>query len=785
MSSPDVIDHEMEETQLIDLEGLHFPPDEKFPEGHSLNDVLRDARRFHAGDPSVASSMSTDLLPAVMHTLRRPELIRTDYPLVLLPCGKVQPLVEFFIEIIAKIENSKVLSDNLVRVERQVREGLKTVADAAKVIGSAGSKVGDMLALNEKADHDFRTKGAELVQSIPKGTMLVPCTSVAGPAVSLHIIEAQTRGNHLRDSVIKMRDALKSMNSREPAVEASGIDSSKLQTVLGKTTSGSVPMDTSRTKRIKATIKTIESWLTTTDSPLYVVTSSFADDIAVPHSSTKVKADDSLCYKAIETFDELSQRYAQLFGAMRTARLELANAYESPRHDHLLENFCRKCFSDAEFDLMPKVVAVGSVQDGLANMASLSTILRSARPITLLLLGDDLATLDHERIELAYLAVAHRKCFATQVSIAHPSHLVDSIKSGIDSVRPTLHTIASEDTHPLGAWLEGNAAIEGRACPLLRYDPSQGLTWADRFDLADNPQPEHDWPVWTGEIDNQKLELSFTFAHCAMLTTSLQKYFLQLPDGIDSNDLLPIEQWLHLSLEDAAAKLPYLWAADADGAIHKLVVARVVTDVCRERLDYWNTLQELAGIDNSYVEQAIREEREVLDTEFATQRETIQAQHAKEIETIRTTASQVAMQQLAEVLLGGGGAMVNPLITSAPIPNAPASPIANGSPAPIAETSDDDPEEEEQIETTSDDLGEAWIDSPLCTTCNDCMDINAQVFVYNEDKQAYIKDASAGTYEEMVRAAEACPARCIHPGAPLDSSEPNLDELKKRAADFI
>ena len=264
-----------------------------------------------------------------------------------------------------------------------------------------------------------------------------------------------------------------------------------------------------------------------------------------------------------------------------------------------------------------------------------------------------------------------------------------------------------------------------------------------------------------------------------MLTTDLKKYFMQLPDGIESDDLMPIEEWLHLSPEEASKSIPYLWAADNDGAIHKLVVAREVTDTCRERLDYWRTLRELAGIDNSYVQHAVEEEREQLDSEFALQREVIETKHATEIASIRTTASQVAMQQLAEVLLGGGGGLVNPL-TSATMT------MPSTSPMPVSNTvATEVVTEEVAIEAEPEtDLGDPWIDSPLCTTCNDCMDINAQVFVYNEDKQAYIKDASAGTYEEIVLAAEACPARCIHPGGPLDPSEPNLDELIQRAADF-
>ena len=77
-----------------------------------------------------------------------------------------------------------------------------------------------------------------------------------------------------------------------------------------------------------------------------------------------------------------------------------------------------------------------------------------------------------------------------------------------------------------------------------------------------------------------------------------------------------------------------------------------------------------------------------------------------------------------------------------------------------------------------------WIDSALCTSCNDCLAINPQVFVYNADKQATIADASAGTFAQLVAAAEKCPARCIHPGTPLNPDEPGLEKLIKRAKKF-
>jgi ferredoxin len=98
-----------------------------------------------------------------------------------------------------------------------------------------------------------------------------------------------------------------------------------------------------------------------------------------------------------------------------------------------------------------------------------------------------------------------------------------------------------------------------------------------------------------------------------------------------------------------------------------------------------------------------------------------------------------------------------------------------------AEPEAEAPVAEEEEEVSFDD---PWIDTMLCTTCDDCMAINKLVFVYNDDKQAIITDPKAGTFAEMVQAAEICPAECIHPGNPLNPDEPGLDELIARAAPF-
>lgn len=105
-----------------------------------------------------------------------------------------------------------------------------------------------------------------------------------------------------------------------------------------------------------------------------------------------------------------------------------------------------------------------------------------------------------------------------------------------------------------------------------------------------------------------------------------------------------------------------------------------------------------------------------------------------------------------------------------PEPEAPtqATP-AVAEPEPTAAVSSDDP----------------WIETARCTTCNECTGINNRMFAYNENKQAYIKDPDAGTYRELVLAAESCQLAIIHPGKPRNPNEPGLEEWITRAEPFL
>ena len=100
---------------------------------------------------------------------------------------------------------------------------------------------------------------------------------------------------------------------------------------------------------------------------------------------------------------------------------------------------------------------------------------------------------------------------------------------------------------------------------------------------------------------------------------------------------------------------------------------------------------------------------------------------------------------------------------------------------PIDESAAEPPDEAVVEEHVPD---ESWIETARCSTCNECTTINDRMFAYNENKQAYIKDPDAGTFRELVEAAETCQVAVIHPGKPRNPNEPGLEELLERAKAF-
>jgi pyruvate-ferredoxin/flavodoxin oxidoreductase len=77
-----------------------------------------------------------------------------------------------------------------------------------------------------------------------------------------------------------------------------------------------------------------------------------------------------------------------------------------------------------------------------------------------------------------------------------------------------------------------------------------------------------------------------------------------------------------------------------------------------------------------------------------------------------------------------------------------------------------------------------WLDTQDCTACDECTNINPEMFAYNENGKAYIQDPDAGTYQELVRAAERCTAKVIHPGLPANPDAKDMVKWIKRGEKF-
>ena len=77
-----------------------------------------------------------------------------------------------------------------------------------------------------------------------------------------------------------------------------------------------------------------------------------------------------------------------------------------------------------------------------------------------------------------------------------------------------------------------------------------------------------------------------------------------------------------------------------------------------------------------------------------------------------------------------------------------------------------------------------WIDSPECTSCDECIKINPSIFEYDDQKHAFIKDPKGGPFKDLVTAAERCTARVIHPGLPRDPNAKGMDKWIKRGSKY-
>lgn len=788
-------------------------------------------RRFHFGEPEAAAHTQLPegaILPALLNAYRDASAIRYEYPLYVTPVSSAAdatlaiPLTDHLQQSVSAFapgdDDARILKDNLPWLERHLRQQLDgpDPVDAPALFRRAAAALLDHLALGGNNRDKLEADLASLEKAMLPGSTFL----AYGPDSPLHLLVHAVRCRDLgrrerlkRDMGEKLRgleallevEAAKSGQRDPPAASGNGAASQHLDTrllsdMLEKRSHGSIAMDPGRRARIESAVEVLRSW---NDDPVLV---RFTGSLKNPWfaSQTFIDVVDSRdpCMTASDMFEKDAGKFAGLFAALRIAALEIDGNYNSAIHDSWFRDFDWRAFSEEELQSVTRNVALAPA-DHLASdgLPSFSRLLGSRRPVHILswvraydnpAVRPGEGPFDAYRFELAYFGVGHRQVVVAQTSAARHGDLLEGCLCALDSNRTSLHLVnRGTQTHSdqpiLDPWFVASAALESRAHPFLLVNPGDGDRAAERVRFDGNPQSEADWPVETlayesTDGERREMPVAFTFADYALLMPALREHFRVVPVNCESDDLVPVADYLQTNEKHVERLVPFVWGINEKGSLLRLVVSRALVFACRDRLNYWRTLQELAGIHNFYVEAAV--ERVLEDAQAATEaeREKLIREHKKEIEAVRTEATGDAMGQLVDVLMGADLSQVVGQSVLATMPTEPAA-ATSGEAAldeePEASAAQAEPEEEETVS-----FDEPWLDTASCTTCDDCMSINKMMFAYNEDKQAYLKDPRAGTYADLVTAAETCPAKCIHPGKPLDPGEPGLEELIARAAPF-
>ena len=406
----------------------------------------------------------------------------------------------------------------------------------------------------------------------------------------------------------------------------------------------------------------------------------------------------------------------------------------------------------------------------------------------------------------ALIAMAHRGVFVMQSSQATPSHLIQNVLKGLQQRRPALFILNTPcppewGLADFGAPDAAKLALESRAVPNIVYNPEDGTTFSERIDLEGNPSPLDTWTTYEltyldEEGEEQMMTLPVTTADWALGEARFRRHYKPVRD---EDDLVAFHEYIEMDKEDREDATAFIYTVDAERHLSKVVVAEEIATLADERLRHWAQLKEMAGLD---VSENMRDAvSETLEEEVDARIAAVTAEYEAKIAKLTTQYPLLIARRLAEGLLKGsaektvaellekaeswdGPAVQAPADFSIPSPatqTAPAATPAAAAAAPAAAVA-----VAPAVETDDDDFmgNEPYIDTLRCTSCDDCLKVNPKVFVYDDEQQAFIGDAKAGTFKQIVMAAEACPAECIHPGDPLNPKEKGLDKLIKRAEPF-
>ncbi|MDP2367684.1 hypothetical protein [Rhodoferax sp.] len=705
------------------------------------------------------------LRPALFARYRDLTELRYDFPLVLVAgpndarCAQpLSALIDSVLASVARGADGERIRKHVLRLEREMR--VLVAAGAVTSLSTLWEQAAKRLASG--ADDLFGDSLRRTRAAIKLDGAVVDCDAALPARLLQHawVAQQQQKADRFRHGldrlILNLSDILRANYERsEAARSATHLQASvgtgfsdafdfEAMSRLLSTALPTNPFPESRRQRIGGLLETLSSQQFCPPSATLASQDASAQPYAFLFDS---------CAEALATFRQRMPKQIELARAIAVAELEIDGLYNEARHDDLFEHFGANGLDPQELAAFPDYfVCVNAEKMQAQEHAHLMEILTSGLPIKVLLQIDDILeqsaqgdgnlTAGLRSRQIANMAIGLNEVYVLQSSSSNLPRFLEPMQRGLAYRGPALFSVfsgAQALASDLPPYLVSAAAMEARAFPAFTYDPSAGPNWAARFNLEANSQVELDWPLQSfayEDAQHQRVsqELAFTLVDFVASDHRYAKHLARVPREHANGSMVPVDEALAGGRKGLPDKVPSLLMVDAHNRLQSVIVDQRLIREARRCRDMWHSLQELGGVHNSHAEKLLARERKAWE---ARSQQDTQA-------TAPTAPAAAAAASLA-----------------AAKPEAPAAP-------PEPERSPD----------------EAYIETARCSTCNECTQINNKMFAYDRNQQAYIADINAGTYAQLVEAAESCQVSVIHPGKPRNLKEPGLDELIKRAELF-
>lgn len=343
---------------------------------------------------------------------------------------------------------------------------------------------------------------------------------------------------------------------------------------------------------------------------------------------------------------------AELVRLLHLARLEIDRPDGIQWKREALTGLRWQELAEDELALCPPLVLIGS-DEMLAGqgLGQLLWLLNSGLPVKVLVLS----SLDfglHEsrsndpRAGLGLIALAQRKAYVAQTSIADASHLGQSMLQALEYSGPALLQVYAPSPSRHGfqtrqALDQARLAAASRVLPLFRYDPRRDGVFGSRMSLEGNPSPD-------AALVAEESGIVLTPADWALGQRRFAARFEPLP--ADAANPVPLSEWLLLDDKGRRNKTPYVARVDDDGE-RQFAVAPDMAEVAAACLENWRALQEVAGLVTPFTARVEEEIRAAVEAEHRAELDAQKQAAEAEIRDIREKTQVEIASQLRSRLL--------------------------------------------------------------------------------------------------------------------------------------